>query len=232
MTYYCHPSWFKIATQVKDEFGDRVIELYLKYYRNYSKTLEEMVTKQRSNLDLTYGDYIRSRQLVQRVNWREVITFETMKNPSLLKEKGNLRLYEFDIDGKLYTPETSFYNFIFMVAFISFVYDNMDYYDNRDSCAIMQEEIQAIIKEIFDEINIDIYISTPFANEEMYSILLKAYQGIGNAKPRLDEWTYYSNQFKEYPEGVEVLENMMDKFAPLWELKPKILLMNWKQPPF
>lgn len=229
MLYFCHPRWFRIATQVKDEFGDRVIELYLKYYRNYNKTLEEMVTKQRSGLDLIYSDYIRNSIKASKVDWRKVITPETINDPSLLKEKGKLVIFNgFESPKRHSNPETTFYDFIFMIAFISFVYDDMDYFNNRDSCAVMQEEIQAIIKEVFDEI--EIFISTPFANDEMMPILLKAYQGIGNISPRPDGWTYYNNQFKDYPK--DMLEFMMDKFAPLWNFKSRILLMNWKQPPF
>ena len=233
MTYYCHPLWFKIATKVKDEFGDKVIKLYLNYYRNYNYTLEEMITKQRSRLDIFYVDYIGSIMEAGKINWREIITVKTMNDPSLLKQKGKMKIFNgYESPQKYSNLQTSFYDFIFMVAFISFVYNEISYFGDRDSCSIMQEEIQAIIKEVFDEEYIDIVITTPFANDEIMTILLKAYQGIGNRSPRPEGWTYYENQFKEYPDGLDVLEDMMNKFAPLWKLRQRPQLMNWKSPPF
>jgi hypothetical protein len=233
MAYYCHPLWFKIATKVKDEFGDEVIKLYLNYYRNYNYTLVDMITKQRSRLDIYYRDYIRHSLKASDIDWRKVITLETMTDPSLLKQKGKLVIYNgFESPQEYSNPQTSFYDFIFMVAFISFVYNEISYFGDRDSCSIMQEEIQAIIKEVFDEEYIDISITTPFANDEIMSILLKAYQGAGFRRPTPEGWTYYENQFKEYPDGLDVLEDMMNKFAPLWKLRQRPQLMNWKSLPF
>lgn len=228
MVYYsAHPAWRDIYLQAKESYGDEIILLGIHYHIH-------------DFLNATFNR-LRKRGWVKQVLTKsqimDIITdedrlsdLETMQFSDLKRIPLTLTLP----DMLTPTMEISYYDYCFFISFWKVLYDNSDYFGNREFYDEVRSQVSGIAESVFDQ-QYGLYFNThhtPYINESMAYHLLQAFIGFKVdyfiVEDRYSWLEFQWIKSKDWPQK----ETAQEWFSPMWgPLKRKAPFMNWDESP-
>jgi hypothetical protein len=227
MAYYVNPTWRDIIAEAREDLGDKVIHYILSYHTEVTWGYFRDVC------DRTNKRGVNKTKFNEDAYWKYIGIQEVINNPTLLKETENLVI---NFSGGV-EREISLYDFVFVISFFKFIYDDDDYFsfnstNSKFEINELRSNLNDLIYDGFAREDIVYRHNFPYCNKEMMSSLLNGCYGYMVGSYERNNWTWANYQWKGLNSENGLIQSRL-WFEEYWESKGfKIKLMNWNRLPF